>query len=264
MRLFVNDTSCKRGFTLNLSIHIWGIFALILSVSFLHSDPGKEQYIVQEGDSLYEIAIEYGVYWNRIYELNKDKIANPDLIFPGQVLLISVEKEESKKESQDKAPQDLSDLSKEPNSPAAVPDSQKAMLDEFRKVFDKLIEEEENERTAHKKQLEEERNQYANLSLSGLVLDETMSKMGRNFYDVFYQQWKKPKGAQNATITIQEQPIPSRGTMVIVEIDNEPVFKHRLEPRYYKTEEAAKYAVQICQQRVLYQASLREDEFIGY
>ena len=48
-------------------------------------------YTVQSGDSLSKIAKHiYGDAgkWHRIYEANKDKIKNPDLIYPGQEFII--------------------------------------------------------------------------------------------------------------------------------------------------------------------------------
>ena len=44
-------------------------------------------YTVQPGDSLRAIAQRYygdEMQWKRIYEANRDKISNPDLIHPGQ------------------------------------------------------------------------------------------------------------------------------------------------------------------------------------
>jgi nucleoid-associated protein YgaU len=48
-------------------------------------------YTVQAGDSLSKIAKrEYGDAnkWNAIFDANRDKIKNPDLIHPGQVLTL--------------------------------------------------------------------------------------------------------------------------------------------------------------------------------
>jgi nucleoid-associated protein YgaU len=48
-------------------------------------------YTVKSGDSLSRIAkSQYGdaSKWKRIYEANKDKIKNPDLIYPGQEFTI--------------------------------------------------------------------------------------------------------------------------------------------------------------------------------
>lgn len=50
---------------------------------------GEEVYEVQPGDSLSKIAKKYeGMTWNKIYEANKDQIKNPDVIHPGQKLII--------------------------------------------------------------------------------------------------------------------------------------------------------------------------------
>lgn len=52
---------------------------------------GEEIYEVQPGDSLSKIAKKYeGMTWNKIYEANKDQIKNPDVIHPGQKLVIPV------------------------------------------------------------------------------------------------------------------------------------------------------------------------------
>lgn len=50
-------------------------------------------YTVIKGDCLWKIASFWWIYrngkeWKRIYEANKDKIKNPDLIYPGQILTI--------------------------------------------------------------------------------------------------------------------------------------------------------------------------------
>lgn len=47
------------------------------------------RYIVQKGDTLTSIAAKYGTTWQVIYAANKKTIGdNPDLIYPGQVLII--------------------------------------------------------------------------------------------------------------------------------------------------------------------------------
>ena len=49
----------------------------------------NKYYIVQKGDTLWDIAMKYKVYWKDLYEENKDIIGdNPNLIKPGQRLLI--------------------------------------------------------------------------------------------------------------------------------------------------------------------------------
>ena len=53
--------------------------------------PGSQTYVVQPGDSLSAIAQKvYGdsKHWTTIFEHNKDKISDPDVIHPGQELVI--------------------------------------------------------------------------------------------------------------------------------------------------------------------------------
>jgi murein DD-endopeptidase MepM/ murein hydrolase activator NlpD len=53
--------------------------------------PIQKTYIVGFGDTLWKIADKFynnGTEWRRIYEANKDKIKNPNVIYPLQKLLI--------------------------------------------------------------------------------------------------------------------------------------------------------------------------------
>ena len=54
-------------------------------------EPQIRTVIVKEGEWLYDISREeYGNIegWQKIYDANKDKIDNPDMIFPNQELII--------------------------------------------------------------------------------------------------------------------------------------------------------------------------------
>ena len=55
------------------------------------SAPSASSYTVVEGDCLWNIAKRFlgdGSRYTEIYELNRDKIQNPNLIYPGQVLAL--------------------------------------------------------------------------------------------------------------------------------------------------------------------------------
>ena len=57
-------------------------------------DGGNTTYTVRKGDTLSAIALDhYGKAsrWHAIYEANRDQIADPDLIHPGQVLKLPAE-----------------------------------------------------------------------------------------------------------------------------------------------------------------------------
>lgn len=45
-------------------------------------------YTVQSGDNLSKIGSKYGVSWQQIFEANRDKLNDPDKIYPGQELTI--------------------------------------------------------------------------------------------------------------------------------------------------------------------------------
>ena len=65
---------------------ILGLYDMFYDTYFITP---QDSYTVRPGDSLYRIAgRELGDpgAWRRIYDLNRDHIANPDLIYPGQVL----------------------------------------------------------------------------------------------------------------------------------------------------------------------------------
>jgi nucleoid-associated protein YgaU len=48
-------------------------------------------YTVQSGDNLSKIGSKYGVSWQQIFEANRDKLNDPDKIYPGQELTIPSE-----------------------------------------------------------------------------------------------------------------------------------------------------------------------------
>jgi len=58
---------------------------LMLNIEATNFD---EVYEIQKGDSLSKIAKQYGTTWQKIHEMNKDVIKNPDTIFPGQKIKI--------------------------------------------------------------------------------------------------------------------------------------------------------------------------------
>lgn len=59
---------------------------LVLNISA--PEAAANTYTVQSGDNLSKIGSKYGVSWQAIFEANRDKIDNPDRIFPGQELVI--------------------------------------------------------------------------------------------------------------------------------------------------------------------------------
>ena len=71
----------------------------------------------------------------------------------------------------------------------------------------------------------------AALGLDGLVVDETQTRIGRDFYDAFYRQWQAPEGARGFTVSVQEKPLRGQGILIAVRVNDELAFQARLQPR---------------------------------
>jgi nucleoid-associated protein YgaU len=86
--LYVNGTAPSSA----VKDQLWGIYEkldpdmragdLVLDISL--AEGAEQEYEIQAGDSLSKIAEKYpGLTWQKIYEANKDKIKDPDMIQPG-------------------------------------------------------------------------------------------------------------------------------------------------------------------------------------
>lgn len=66
--------------------------------------------------------------------------------------------------------------------------------------------------------------------LKGLTIDETKSKIGKDFYDDFYMQYSQLPDKSNSAVTISE--LPARGTMgqIIVTIDDKQIYSFFTNP----------------------------------
>ena len=69
------------------------------------------------------------------------------------------------------------------------------------------------------------------IELDGLLVDDTKTKAGKDFYDLFYGSWEAPAGAKNYTITVSEKPFRLTSTQIVVSINDNPVYQSILQPR---------------------------------
>lgn len=99
----------------------------------------------------------------------------------------------------------------------------------------------EKENTLQRKYEQNIRNS-AQLEIDGLIVDETITKMGRDFYDVFHRQWEAPPMASNFTIQIKEFPARGMGALIQVTVNDQTILEQQLQPRYDIIEEIATYA----------------------
>jgi curli production assembly/transport component CsgE len=84
-----------------------------------------------------------------------------------------------------------------------------------------------------------------NLEIDGLIIDRTKTKLGRDFYQLFYSKWEAPYGIKGYDILISEKPMPGRGSLVQIEVKGTLIFNRRLTPRYAEIEKSAELAIQV-------------------
>jgi curli production assembly/transport component CsgE len=91
-------------------------------------------------------------------------------------------------------------------------------------------------------------NVSSEMEVDGLVMDETMTKVGRDFYDMFFSVWVAPQKAKNFTIIIKEMVLPGLATQITVFVNETEVFKQKVQPRYEVLEQMSQYANQMAMQ----------------
>ncbi len=83
------------------------------------------------------------------------------------------------------------------------------------------------------------------MEIDGLLVDDTRTRAGKEFYDLFYTGWETPEQAKNYTITLSERPFRLTMTLIIVSINETPVYQSILQPRQNVLEEQAGEAILI-------------------
>ncbi|MCL3780787.1 hypothetical protein EMN47_10375 [Prolixibacteraceae bacterium JC049] len=86
-------------------------------------------------------------------------------------------------------------------------------------------------------------NHELDVEIDGLLVDETKTKSGRDFYELFYNNWTAPENAKNYSITIKELPFRLRTTQIKIFINENLVYFTILQPRYELVEAYSKDAV---------------------
>ncbi len=82
-------------------------------------------------------------------------------------------------------------------------------------------------------------------SLSGMVVDETTTKAGEDFYFLFYTKWEAPVGASDYNIIISEKPLPRLGSQIKITINDIDIFEQFIQSKYDIIDEMTDIAVDI-------------------
>jgi curli production assembly/transport component CsgE len=81
------------------------------------------------------------------------------------------------------------------------------------------------------------------LEIDGLLIDETKTKSGRDFFEFFYRNWEAPEEATNYSIMIEEKPFRLNTTMIEIYINETMIFQSFLQPRADLVEELANQSI---------------------
>lgn len=181
-------------------------------------------YFVKEGDCLWKIAgiFKNSFLWPVIFEANKGTIADPEKIFPHQKIkipgvILSAMNDTSVVNNYDLADPDTLSPEKKPDELGNVSED-KSILPSTREF----------------------------LNIDGIIVDETITKIGRDFYEMFYNNWEAPEGAKNYSIFISERPQPRLMTLISIRINDYEIFQEFLHPRYNIIEENVSAALEQC------------------
>ncbi len=78
-----------------------------------------------------------------------------------------------------------------------------------------------------------------------LIVDNTQTKVGADFFGLFYSIWENlPVREAPFTVTIEERPFRGINTQVIITINDTEIFQQFLQPRFEYLQDLAEYAVQ--------------------
>ncbi|MCH7414658.1 curli production assembly/transport protein CsgE [Belliella sp. R4-6] len=99
-----------------------------------------------------------------------------------------------------------------------APDSVKKLLEDI--VNDELT----------KSQVSKKKSGF-DLEIDGLVIDDTKTKSGRDFFDFFFRDWEAPANAKNFIIYVSEKPFRLNSTLIEIQINETLVYQSFLQPR---------------------------------
>ncbi|MFK7771509.1 MAG: CsgE family curli-type amyloid fiber assembly protein [Saprospiraceae bacterium] len=114
-----------------------------------------------------------------------------------------------------------------------------------------------------KKALPNARNNLDAIEIDGLILDETRSKIGRDFYEIFYNRWNPPAGAKDFLITIREMPSRGLGARISIEVNENVVLYRFLQPRNGLIEEEANFTISYIKSYLTKNENLKQDMEAG-
>lgn len=92
------------------------------------------------------------------------------------------------------------------------------------------------------------------LTITGLILDQTKTKAGRDFYEAFSLAWEFPSGMEDKNIIITELTDPRWGSQIQIYVEDVLVYATILKPRLEDIEEKVDEAIDAVLRYFIWQA----------
>ena len=87
---------------------------------------------------------------------------------------------------------------------------------------------------------------------SGVVVNNTITFIGQEFYQTFVANWRDEPNVENFTVTVHERPSARWGSLIFIEYENRELFRAFLSPgRRDFVRQAAADAARFIYQRVV-------------
>lgn len=113
------------------------------------------------------------------------------------------------------------------------------------------------------KPLSKPRHNLDALEIDGLILDETRTKVGRDFYEILYNKWTPPMGARDYLITIKETPSRGIGASLAIEVNGNIILYRFVQPRGGLIEQEANITIAHLKQYLKRNENLKQDLEFG-
>jgi len=82
------------------------------------------------------------------------------------------------------------------------------------------------------------------IEIKGLVVENTKTKFGKDFYDAFYQLYLRKGTNYPFVVNINEKPFPGTGSLISVEVEDQNIIEFQTRPDLEYLEKAAEYALE--------------------
>jgi len=109
------------------------------------------------------------------------------------------------------------------------------------------------------KPLSKPRSNLDALEIDGLILDETRTKIGRDFYEILYNRWTPPMGAKDFMITVKEMPSRGIGARLSIQVNGNIILYRFIQPRGDLIEEEANITISYLKQYLMKNENLKQD-----